>query len=368
MGDNPLRLRHFSTMRFGIEFATSADTEPEAVAMAEALRKVLKVCLFLGVIVASGPVFSQTYNLGIQKQLALWEQFYGLKGRDAAARQGRDSFYSTEADNGCIGCEDDPLFVRAKYYGEYNDALLDSAFLTEEEEAKYSGVGRIECIKNNIRVTGTGFVAGRYDSLVTAAHIFKGFTKDQCKFVRYDRFGNPIPGEVYSFKKIRSRWEEDLAAARARDPNVDPASVELKNNDQALVRLERYVMGVTGLNLVTNLTEPREVIAVAFHAVGPKESWTRPRKTYGQVYEKTESLDRENENIIIFDATVNGSSSGAPLVNAGDGKVGGIVVGIPPGAEKLGHDFNVRDNYNQAVIFDDGFKKMYLDFVKTEYQ
>src|SRR5690606_34326740 len=112
--------------------------------------------------------------------------------------------------------------------------------------------------------------------------------------------------------------------------------------------------------LVSNDLQPRDVIAVAFHSDGPEAIWTRPRKTFGSVHPKEGSIDENNENIIVFDATVNGSSSGAPVINVKDGLVGGIVVGIPPGAEYLDNTFDRTKNYNQAVIFDNDFKNMFL--------
>lgn len=160
-----------------------------------------------------------------------------------------------------------------------NNLMDPDAYLTEEEQDRYSGVGRIECPVPgyNGLYTTTGWFAEGPDTIVSASHAFYvkmdgGFIRvipEACQFATYDRFGSARD----RIRIVRSwvKWEDarflgddshDLSVSKLeRKPNHTIRWLPLADNQGG------NGVPITLVGFGNNLSDP-----------------LRPRKSRGMMY------------------------------------------------------------------------------------
>ena len=142
-----------------------------------------------------------------------------------------------------------------------NPRAAASVMVKAEGDARFEGVGRIECLDPARRGTtylATGWVLGSADTVVTAAHLFfRGATAQrvldpsQCVFVLYDR--DEKVREIAHIRYAVSPWTDQ----RFRDDS---------SYDLAVLKLDRplKIDNIPSVR-VSDATEIRSVDLVAFH-------------------------------------------------------------------------------------------------------
>ena len=246
--------------------------------------------------------------------------------------------------------------------------MAPSAYWTEAEQGKYSGVGRVECPVpgepegSMSKFIASGFISQSTDTVVTVSHAFyqrknppkimKEIRSDpiSCHFVTFDRFGNIRDRVGIYFAKIY--WDE-LALHSER--SFDLAIVKLKRPPNHAVY--GYALG-NGKKL-----DGKSITLVSFS--NDVEDMRRPRKSSGLIYpmplkgiydNMKDSRLSDNKRMCATSVDSSHGSSGAPYIDDRNFVVGIHVGSITEDGKGMPGDFDLEGpHYNYCVYVDRAF-------------